>query len=569
MGLCPLKYIGAGMFCFICLFFAGSDGIENSIDSTRILYLIQTGNNSKAFQLYREQAKAIGSHDFKLLQQMAAILLDQGFRSSDEEVQLLTLFGAGMSLNEEMLYVLDGAIGSSSPILQITSLNLLSRHQNDSTDIAFTRAMASNYLLIRLETAFILAEKKSPKAVSQIEGLMTKLDPELFVFFPDLYALIGSPDAIKVLRRLLNHSIEDVRVKAILSVGKYKRDDLLPKIRMLATHHETAQQEACAWTLGMMKDESSFNKLQQLSCSTIPAVRLAALQAQYRLGRKQIRKEIEEMALKNNIFAIEALGEMEGSEEVLFSLCQSENIHVRINAGLALLERQDSRCLPVLKEILIKNSKDIGFIKTFSQGKALSAWKAVPSSAHNFKDTPMAHELSLSLRESVLAKTVELKELDFIQIANLIFEMNQNDLIPSLVDLLENHQTPAAIALLKKHQQKAGAPLIRNYCNLALYLLQEPGPYADNLSSWILKQRDEDLIRFRPFMTWDLREEVFEHTMPYQLTPQDTSTLLIKSFEAFLKTRDDKGIDILLESIQNGNPKNKYALAGLLMRAIQ
>ena len=55
----------------------------------------------------------------------------------------------------------------------------------------------------------------------------------------------------------------------------------------------------------------------------------------------------------------------------------------------------------------------------------------------------------------------------------------------------------------------------------------------------------------------------------YQLTPQETSKLLVDSFDAFLKTQDDKGIDIVLEAIQNGNPKNKYALAGLLIHATQ
>ena len=75
--------------------------------------------------------------------------------------------------------------------------------------------------------------------------------------------------------------------------------------------------------------------------------------------------------------------------------------------------------------------------------------------------------------------------------------------------------------------------------------------------------KNEELIRFRPFLPREMRD----HEENYQLTPQDNSGLLIASFESFVSHKDEKGIDILLEAIQNGNAKNKYALAGLLMRA--
>lgn len=577
MALCPLSRVIIFLLIFVFFPFGvpvvtALDALNSgktAIDGTRILYLMQSGNVNKAFSLYREQQKITGDQDFKLLQQMAMMLQEQGFRSEDEETQILSLFGAGISLNEEMLHLLLEGIQSPSPMLQMASLNLLANHQNDVADLALNRAMVSNFILIRLEAAYHLAEKKSPRALSQIEALMTKLDSELVILFPELYAIIGTPDAIKILRRLLSHSNEGVRVKTILSVAKYQRDDLLPQIRRLATHHETAQQEACAYALGMMKDEFSFKKLQMLSQSSSPYVSLAALQAQYHLGRKNVRKEIEEAALKNDLFAIQMLGEIEGSETVLCSLCKSPNIQVRINAALALLERRDSRCLPFVAEILIRDSRDLGFIKIYSPGKALSAWKAIPSAKQNFAENPVAHELSLAMREAVLSQTVELKENEFLRIVNEIFENHQNELVPAAVQLLENIQTPTAIALLKKYQQKAGAPLIRNYCNLALYCLQEEGPYRDNLLQWISKQQDHELIRFRPLVPWELREDVVAIGASYQLTPQDMSTLLIKSFEALTKMRDDKGIDILLDAIQNGNKKNKYALSGLLMRAIQ
>lgn len=538
---------------------------ENEIESNRILYLMQSGNLSKALEIYKQLQKEKGHHDFDLIQQMGLILLDQGIRSRDAEIQLLTIFGAGISLNEKALYILQEGLNSSEAQIQLISLNFLSRFQNDIADESLIRAMSSDSLLIRLEAAFHLAEKKAPQAVAQTEALMYKVDPQLTFLFPQLFALIGNSDAMKIMRRLLTHQDEEVRIETILSAAKHGRDDLLPQIRILATHHQAGQQEACASALGMMKDEKSVGKLETLSKSNIAAVRLAALQALYRLGRKEIRSEIEKEALKQDPFAIGVLSEMQGSEDVLFRLTKSSNIQTRVNAALALLERQDPRCILPICEILIKDSRDLGYIKVTTKGKALAAWKVTPSALQNFKEDPVAHELSLNLREAVLSKSADLSENVFLTIANLIFEREQNDLIPVLVELLENLQTPAAIELIKKYQQKAGAPLIRNYCNLTLYLLKEQGPYAQNLMDWIVNKQGEDFIRFRPFIPWEKRDS----DSSYQLTPQETSSLLIHSFESLVQMRDEKGIDLLLNAIKNGNSKNKYALAGLLMRAVQ
>jgi len=161
---------------------------------------------------------------------------------------------------------------------------------------------------------------------------------------------------------------------------------------------------------------------------------------------------------------------------------------------------------------------------------------------------------------------VNIPEEVFLKIADVIFETQQNELIPALIAIMENHPTPKTIELLKKHQQKAGAPLVRNYCNLSLYRLKQEGPYGDNLIAWVSQQQNVDLIRFRPLLSVQERET---NSFQYELTPQETSRLLVEAFETFASTQDDKAIDLLISVIQQGNAKNKYALIGLLMRAIQ
>jgi HEAT repeat protein len=531
----------------------------------QILFLMQAGHTPQAFEKYKQHRLATGQHDLELLQQMSLILLDQGFRSSDNEIQVLTIFGAGTSYNEKTLYILEQGVRSPQPQIQLISLNMLSRFNNDFADQSIHFAMRSDFLIIRLEAAYHLCEMKSPKAVGQVESLMCKVPEEIHAVFPQLFALIGNDPSIKILRRLLNHPREDVRIEAIQSVAKHQRDDLLPTLRILSSHHHIPQQEACAYALGAMKDEFSIPRLEKLASSNNTNVRLAALKSLYQLGKKEVRAQVEMFAKQNELFAIYMLGEMEGSEDLLAELATSQNIQTRFNAGLALLERQDKRALPVLIELFIKDARDLALTQTTSAGKSLAAWKVVPSAKQNFDENPIAHELSLDIKEALLDKIIDLPENEFFQLADLILSSRQNDLAPIIVDLLKNLQTPEAIALLKKYQQAVGSPLIRNYCNLALFELKEPGPYRDNLREWVTKQQEQELIRFRPFIPWEMRHD----DSPYELTPEDTSRLLIEAFEAFAQLQNDTGIDVLLEAMVNGNPKNKYALVGLLMRAAQ
>lgn len=531
-----------------------------------ILYLMHTGEAAKALEAYQAHRKATGTNDFDLIEQIGLILLDQGFRTRDPEIQQLTLFGAGISSNEKALYIVEEALASGQPELQAIALNFLAKFQNDRADLALHRAMASNYLIIRLETAYKLAQKKDPKAVGQTEALMAKVPEEIWPIFPQIYAESGTPEAKKILRKMLTHRDEIVRIAVILSLAENNHDDFLPHIRRMAAHHEPGQQEACCTALGMMKDESSVPRLQQLACSSHLNVRLAALNALYQLGRNEAMQEVMSIARTGDIFAIAMLGKMHGSENLLVQLLAVDNLQVRINAAYALLELGDSRCLPVIASLLVRTSRDIALGKVSSPGKSLIALKGVPSAQQNLEDDHVALELSLNLREALLIKTVELPERDFLAVANGILEVQQNDLVPVLVEVLENHPTPAVIEILKRHQQKAGAPLIRNYCNLALYRMKQPGPYAQNLQTWVTQQQNIDLIRFRPIVPIDLRDL---SDSSFELTPQETSRLLVEAFEAFVASQDDKGVDVLISVIQTGNPKNKYALIGLLMRAIQ
>lgn len=552
------------LFLIATLFLILPTSLLISVEPSRVVHLMKSGNLSGALELYEQHKSENGQHDSELIQSMGFALLEQGKRSSDPETQILSVFGAGISANDKSIAILEEAINSPSPDFQMVAINFLGKFQNDDATELINRAMSSNLFPIRLEALYTLVKNKNPKASGQIEALMQKVVPEVLPVFPQLLAMCGDKSSIKSLQKLLTHPSDIVRTAAINAVAKFERDDLLPELRKLSTHLNVVQQESCAVALGVLKDESSAERLRTLSRSSTVTVKLAALQALYKLGREEVRSDVEKLAKDGDLFAIYMLGDMPGSETTLIELIQSKIINVRTNAALALLKLHHPDCIRALPEIIIRDKRDLVFIKHHSLGGGLLAWKAVPSAKQNFAKNPVGLEVSLHMREEALVEALELPEREFFILANLIFERNQNDLVPVLTQLLTNLQTPNAIQLLKYQREKFGAPLIRNYCNLALFRAKEPGPYAEELRTWISTHHNHGLIQFRPMIPWELRNQ---KTSLYQLTPEDASRLLVDSIETLVQAQDEHAIDILLNAIGQGNSKNRYALAGLLMRA--
>ncbi|HEX2582725.1 MAG TPA: hypothetical protein VHL30_01265, partial [Chlamydiales bacterium] len=426
-------------------------------------------------------------------------------------------------------------------------------------------AMSSDYLSTRMEAAFYLALRKHPHAVGQIEGLMFRLPPMFKPFFPSLFALIGTNDATAALKRLIEDSDPQVRVESILQVAHLGRDDFLPLLRKRLSYSHVAELEATVFSIGALKDSSSIPKLKRLAAISADSVRIATSLALAELGERSSFSQIEELAKKKNLFAIAALGRVSGYEEVLADLVQSSDLQVRINASIALLQRKDPRCLPVLSEILVADSRDLAFQPFNSVGRTITVFKGIPSAELRAKDPTIDLSFSLAIREHILRESIHLPEESFLHLARHLFNRQQNDLIPTLIALLENLQTDGAKDLLKNGTSRVTSPLIRDYCHLSLYRLKEEGPHEEYMTRWIMQQKDAELIRLRPILPWKFRMEQSD----YALSPEETSKLLIDAFFSIASRRSEQSVAFMLEAIQHGNPINRYALMGLLMRATE
>lgn len=541
---------------------------KTGINKLHILYLLQSREFNRSIDLYREYQQALGRHDFEILQQMALIILEQGARTQDPETQLTSIYGSGIAGIAASIDILEAGIYSPEPQTQIAAIQLLGNLQDDRCEALLTRAMSSDYFLTRMEAAYQLALRKSRTAVGQIESLMYKVPPQMRFFFPQFFALIGTSDAISLLKTMMDDQFHMTRIEAILSAARFGRDDLLPMIRTRATHLNVAEQEACATAIGLLKDSKSISLLKTLSQSPSVNVKLAASHALYSLGEESAKLEIATLAKEGNLFAINLLGDMQGMQETLLPLLKDDDLQVRFNAVFALLKLNDPRAVETLLEFLIRDSRDLGFQPQYSVGNSLMAWKIIPSAQQHQQEGPYdLVSISVSVREHLLRECLELPANEFLSIASILFDSKQGDLIPLLISLMENLQTPEAIELLEAKAQKAGAPLTRAYCNLALLRLKKGEQYKTAVLNWISMKKNTEMIRFRPLLPRNVR--ISEKATAYELTPEEHSRLLIECYQTIALEHDERSIDIILEGLKSGHGKNRAVLAGLLIQAIQ
>jgi HEAT repeat protein len=530
-----------------------------------ILYALHRGEAERAFENYLNYVKENHTHDYALLQQAAKALLEQGIDSKNPEIQLLCIFGAGVAASSDLIPILERGIKSEDLRTQLIALSYLGRLEDDEADRVLLEALSSPFLITRLESLLLLAKKNHPAVLGHLYSLAVKVPDPARAVFAHIAVHLDGAEASRYLHKLLTDADVNVRVESIFAVANANRDDFLPCLHTLVNGAPFAQQEAIAFALGELKDQSAIGHLKELAeGEKQESVKLAAAIALYKLGESRYLGRIEECAKNGSLFAIAALGELKEGREILFRLLSHEERDVRLNALLSLLELRDQRSLDFLEEILIGDSRDTGFWPLTSPGGGLRAWKSIPSSSQQSKNYPGLKELTLSLREEVLTRCIEFEEQDFLKIAQLIFEKRGHALIPLLVELLENKKSEGVIQFLKEGHQKAGAPLIRNYCTLSLYRLKVEGPYEEQLINWVKARGSEELIQFRE----EAKSSTFSGA-PHQLTPEETSRFLVEACQTLASAQNLAGIDALLHAIAYGNPKNRYALAGLLLRTIE
>ena len=544
-----------------------SEELNYEYARNQICYLVQKGEVSKGIELYKKYIKNAKKHDFPTLEQIGKTLIEQGAKSNDEESLLLAIYGLNSAGSLGGLELYELGINSHNPSTQIATIKYLANYQDDYAEELLFKAFSSPYLQVRMEASVALALKKSEKSIGIIESLMYKLPPYAHIYFPGIFAAIGTKNALSILKKMFAHSHQEVRLSAISSAAKYHYDEFLAPIRSGATHSECSDQEVCACALGVFKDYESINQLKILANSQSINVMLAASNALIQLGHEEYTEKIKNCALDKQPLAIPLLSEFRNSEHLLAGMLSNSNYIIKLNAALSLLKMRSSYSLPVIKDILVGKNKSIGYIPAFSQGRSLMIWKTVSNKEQLSKkyqiDIPA---ITHSFKEQLLISSLELCENDFISLAKDIFLNKEYELIPLTTELLENLNTTQSMALLEEQSSRIGEPLIRAYSNLALYRINGEERYKNNIYKWIKNKNNHDLFKFRDLLPFN--DGVTKDNASL-LTPDETSKIMIDSLESLIQNNDINCFDLLIDAIEVGNKKNRFVLAGLLLKAIQ
>ncbi|NGX61968.1 MAG: hypothetical protein K940chlam9_01460 [Chlamydiae bacterium] len=529
--------------------------------AAQMLFLLHKGEVEKAFTIYSEEVRESDTHDFTLLQEAGKQLLQKGVESRDPEVEVMCMFGAGISNSSSLLPVLVKGMGSKQEQIQLLALRFLGALHDDEADLLIQNALGSPSLLMRLEACLHLAQKNYPDILNQLQSLMYKVPPQIRAVFPQIAIHIEGGEAESYMRHLLTDKELSVRMEAILRVAKGKRDEFLPQIRKLATQPHHAEQEGCAFALGALKDSESIPLLRELAEKGRPTVRMAALHALYELNSSFSLSWLKQEALCGDLFALQTLAKMEGEgNEIFAKLLDSEDREVHFQALLALLKRRDKRAIAHIESLLFLDKQDLGFYQVSSPGGTIKVWKCLPSAHASAKKYPGILAQTTALREKALLACLEISEKRFYPLCRRLLFSGERSLVPLIVKLLENKQSEEALALLREGTQKTGAPYARNYCALALYRLREEGPYEEMITRWIRLAGGETLIQFKEGEASELLSPKFA------LSPSETSRFLVESYETLASIQSPAALDTLLYAMVHGNPKNRYALAGLLIR---
>lgn len=532
----------------------------------KILYQFARGRIEQGITEYLEYYENSKVHDLQLLERLAQLLLEKGCSSNDMQEQILALYGIRTARTRVPLSHFYPLLRSPHPAIQAATIQVLSDMHDDSIDDMIASALKSDYLLVRIEALYYLAQRQSKQTIGQLEALLNLLHPKARPFFTELYGMCGTQESISRLRQLINDRDLQVRLSALIATAKYGHDELIPTIRLLLNHCDPALKEASSTVLGMLQDTQSKTALVTASESPFQETKLSALLALCYLGDLEKIPQVEALAQDGNLFATYALHRLTGTEKTLDQLLNHSDINVKVNAALALLEQGNIHPRYII-DFLSLDPEVIVCGPHFSIGHTLACYKVWNPLAWKNEERKRAQAMMIEMQSSVLEKSINLPEDSFMEIARAVFKRKQAHLIPLLVRLLENKRTHSALALLEEKSQAMGSPFVRAYSLLALYRLGHSDILSQQFIDWVHNQKGDELLQFRILKE---RENVGLNTepSPYKLTPEEKSALFLEALESIAVRHEENSTSFILKTIRDGHYKNRFALAGMLLKSI-
>jgi hypothetical protein len=539
-----------------------------TFEDQRIQFLIAKKEYSKAIDTYQKLYGKKNQVNQEVLQVLGQSILEDSISSLDSKEQLLGLYGLMISQSSGIDFDFSKLIDSKDPSVQMLTIQYLSSLNEDIVENWLNKAMSSPYLPVRLQALGVLVEHKSKLALSHIESLYYRL-PEMYrPIFAQYYAALGTPFAIKILKQMLSDPNPQMKVASLLSITQFKRDDFKEEVKKILSQPDPMVQESAIFSLAEMQDLTACDLIKTYSNSSYPNLKLAALNGLLAFHQEKYQEQLFELASKGDLYAIFALGTVFNSEKTLIELAKSSDYQIKFNAMHGLVEKKHPLSKSLLIDFFKTHSLYDGIGPSFSVGKTQVCLKIFPAFMKQFEKSKefcnYIQGMTLMIRSRLLVQALDLKEDDFIEIAEVILENDIWDVIPTLVKLLENCHSEKTIAMLKKMTQKVGSPRTRLYSLIALARLKEPF-YTAQFFEYFQSQNPQVIVKLQ---TFDTQETSLKKPSRFLLTPDEHSQVLLEAYETMVHLHDERVFPILLNAIVQSPKENKPVLAGLLLKAL-
>ncbi len=518
---------------------------------------------NQALRLYERELPKKNGHDFERLQLLALKLLEEKKEEIDPGEFLSLIIASRLSHHKGLLSIPERGLSHPRMDIQIASLRTLADLQEDEGYQKIVKALQSPYIPVRLEAAYVLAERKYPEIEGHLAAQMNRLPEECLFPFPSLFALSDTPSSRKMLKKFLTGDNEMLRNETLRVITERKMTEFLPEIRLFRDRQDPILQEICAYASGVFRDEESLPFLKELTINSPDPISLVAYYSLYLLGDRSALHSIERKAAEGHLPAIALLGECNGESEPLRALLYHNNPQVRLNAALSLLKKKDPACLPEITRLFTVSEEETAILPYTSPGKMLTTRKIVLKTNRGMKNDPYPYEISDRYKREILSLCAALPEKNFLSFAESVADSGATIFFSPLVRLIEESGTEESIDLLKAWHQKAGHPLLRKRSDLALFRLDRKGPWKEKLFEELRRDTSEDLLPLPVILPWDPAPA----SSPFEITPEENARLLLEAYLSIAEKQDPEGLKILLNRLNKTSLKNRYILAGILIRA--
>ncbi len=282
------------------------------------------------------------------------------------------------------------------------------------------------------------------------------------------------------------------------------------------------------------------------------------MQAYALLNEEEALPLLTKEADVGDLFAITLLGTLSGRRAEIKNLLKIKRSSHRHQCSHGPFDSWRESGLRIIAPLILSNKASLAPHATSL--KHVIAWKLAPSGPY---DDPVIEERMRESRKEIVRRIFLLPEEDALAFSKELLLRGENGYIPAVMEQLYISGTPGVVALLEQFQQKIGAPYVRGAAALTLFKLGQKERRSEMIS-FLKSHHAVELIRLKPMIDDKLNPFA---TTAFELSPEETSSLYIEMLEALLTEGKEDGIDLLVEAMEKGHPNNRYALAGLLIRA--